>query len=283
MLYPSPYREFIPCPAAVADDAAAQAPATPEFVLPVLTRSAILLNLLLQDDAVDLELASCVVALDAGLAFSVLQLGNAIESGGSISQPASALVAAGREALQKLLECAPRVESQPGGKGNGPLPGLAMDAVVRASLAHLLGRELGKCNPKKCYLGGLLFQVPAMVAATAGVNDGYQGRLISVMCNSLPAALVKAAMWDVEKPGWVQEPLIATILLAEALLSRKNAAGCSALGAAPLWSCWPELDRDQRSALIDRCCELGQWARTNLLRIDPWEFMSRLERRNPWE
>src|ERR1035441_7969629 len=48
----------------------------PLLCLPILTRSASLLNLLLQDGAVDLELTSSVVALDPGLAFTTLQLAN---------------------------------------------------------------------------------------------------------------------------------------------------------------------------------------------------------------
>src|ERR1035438_3192530 len=44
--------------------------------LELTARSASLLNLLLQDGAVDLELTSSVVALDPGLAFTTLQLAN---------------------------------------------------------------------------------------------------------------------------------------------------------------------------------------------------------------
>jgi len=274
MLHSAPSRVFAPAPPPVADDATRPL-ARPEFLLPLHTRSAILLHLLLEDNAIDLELASCVVALDPGLAFAVLQAANPADSGASIWQLASALVAAGRESLQDLLECAPRLELHPSPDERNSLLALASDAVMRAGMAQLLARELGKCHPKKCYLAGLLLEIPAMVAVTAGSHDGYQGRLLSVMCNSLPVGLVKAAMSDLEGASAAHEPLIAIVLLAEALLREKEAAA--------LWNGWPELDREQRSSLVGGCCELREWMRKNLFCMDPWEFMSRLERRHPKE
>ncbi len=85
----------------------------PAVVLPLLTRSSGLLNLLFQDGTVDLELASSVVALDPGLAFGTLQLANRDRVGKSnpIWLFPLAVVAAGRDLMLQLVNQAPRIES----------------------------------------------------------------------------------------------------------------------------------------------------------------------------
>lgn len=245
----------------------------PEFVLPIMARSAVLLNLLLQDNAIDLGLASSVVALDAGLAFGVLQLANPVcgEGADPVWQLPAALVAAGRESLQDLLECAPRLEAQ--SDRHGKDAALMRDSVVRACVAQLLARQLGKCNSKKAYLGGLLMDIPRMVAATRKMPDGYRARLLSIMCSSLPAALVRAAMTEVDEGAGVSDPLMATILLAE--LQLRDTAE---LEASEFWGSWPDRSSEQRCCLLESCRDLSRWAGENVIRLDPWEFMVRLER-----
>jgi len=253
--------------------------------MPVLARSAVLMSLLLQDNAVDLELATCVVALDPGLAFGVLQLANPAcdRPGDPVWQIPLALVAAGREALQNLLEYAPRITLSALEGERGQLLQLARGAVVRACVAQLLARELGRCNPKKSFLGGLVFEVPQMVGLTAAVRGDYRARLLSVMCNSLPAAVVKAALADMDEAEGVNDPLLATILIAEALIQAATPASRSPIAASGSWRCWPDLVQEQRASLLKRCAELTDWVAANLYRLDPWDFMSRLERRKPGE
>ena len=81
--------------------------------LPILTRSALLTDLLLQDGTVDLELVSSVVALDPGLAFTTLQLGNRDRRDQEeiIWQFPLAVVASGQERLMQAVNQAPKIES----------------------------------------------------------------------------------------------------------------------------------------------------------------------------
>src|SRR5208337_5609490 len=87
-------------------------PDLPILGLPILSRSAALLTLLLQDGTVDLELTSSVVGLDPGLAFGILQAANLERNGdGEIWQFPLAVVAAGCDRLLTMVNCAPKVES----------------------------------------------------------------------------------------------------------------------------------------------------------------------------
>src|SRR5271165_4320094 len=89
--------------------------AVPFLSLPILSRSAALLALLLQDGTVDLELTSSVVGLDPGLAFGILQAANLERNGDAeIWQFPLAVVAAGCDRLLTMVNCAPKVESSYG-------------------------------------------------------------------------------------------------------------------------------------------------------------------------
>jgi len=276
-------------PVLVPSDASIPPLAGPEFVLPVLTRSAGLLNVLLQDNAVDLDLASSVAALDPGLAFGILQLANAEFSDREpVWQLPAAVVAAGREPLQQFIDCAPRVELRARPDPRKRLPRLAHDAVVLGCVAHLLARELGRCHPRKSFLGGLLLAVPEMAGFVVPQHDGYKPRLLSVMCRSLPSGIVKAAMADPSDDAVEDDPLVATILLAQAVLREKadgasGEGGFAALADAPLWRCWPGVLTGQRVSLLNCCSAVADWAGWNLYRTDPWEFMAKVERAQPCE
>jgi hypothetical protein len=256
----------------------------PEFVVPILPRSAMLLNLLLQDEPIDLELASAIVALDPGLAFAVLQLANPIEgdSGDSVWQFPEAIVTTGREELQRLVNRVPRVNGleRPGTRRCSPE--LVQNAAVRACVAYWLARALGRSNPRKGFLGGLLLDLPQMVSWNLPPGNGYRIRLLSVLCHCLPSSIVKAMMADGED---VRDcgPTAAITFLANASLAVGGPASRMDLAALPAWQYWPELDARQRSALLESSAELASWARASVYRVDPWEFMSRMERRRPWE
>jgi len=253
-----------------------------EFVPAVLTRSVALLRLLLQDGAIDLELASCVVALDPGLAFAVLQLANAGSDplATPVWQLPSALVAAGREALQSVLQCAPRVESA--GMLSGRLATLTCNAVVRASIAQLLARELGCSNPRKSFLAGLLLETPEMIAVSQPRRAVDRTRLLAAMLASLPAPVVNAAMSGKHAMKNVPDPLTAITLLSQALRCKALDGTALDVMAARYWCCWPECTASRREMLMERCLELARWAGENLYRLEPWDFLSRLERRCPW-
>jgi hypothetical protein len=259
------------------------------LVLPLLTRSLSLLTLLLQDSAVDLELAGAVIGLDPALAFGTLQLANRDRGEGEdpIWQIPLAVVAAGREALQQLLQRAPRIECSGHMGKQTRLCRLASHAAARASVAHLLARELGNCIPRKAYLSGLLLDLPAMVRLVT--PEISPAALLPAMCRALPAAMVRAAMGladdDQEPP---RDPLLAIGLIADAVLGAvaepsSLPAALEVLAAGPLWHCWQASSAEQRTFLLEQCCQLTTWARANLEDIDPWEFMARLERRNGWE
>jgi hypothetical protein len=262
-------------PLASLADAGVNSWVRPEFVLPVLSRSVAPLSLLLQDNAIDLALASSVVSLDPGLAFDVLQLANPAlgEPADAVWQLPSALVAAGRESLQSLLECAPRADGYCCGGANCRLTERMRDSVRRACIAHFLARELGRCNPKKAYLGGLLFDIPEIVPLTLAVREGFRVRLLSAMCSAMPACVVRAAIVQCDQNTDTSDPVVATIILAESCLRQPVKPV-----AFNLWGCWPEVEPKQRSLLLKACHELDQWTVLNLELLDPWEFMSRLER-----
>jgi hypothetical protein len=258
------------------------------LVLPLGTRCASLLTLLLQDGAVDLELASSVVALDPGLAFGTLQLANGNRNEGSdpVWQLPMALVAAGREALQQLVQRAPKIEASNPASNRTRLSNLTSGAVMRACVAHLLARELGGCNPRKSYLSGLLLELPALARFASPVASQVQ--LLATMCGALPAGIIRAAMGTTaEEENRPTDPLAAAALIADAVI-RARAEGLPTgameeLASTPLWHYWNETDTRQRTALLGHCCETAKWASAKLGHMDPWEFMARLERHNVWE
>src|SRR5271165_6192078 len=137
--------------------------AVPFLSLPILSRSAALLTLLLQDGTVDLELTSSVVALDPGLAFGTLQVANLERNGeGEIWQLPLAVVAAGCDRLQAMVTYALKVESSYDCGTSAKLRQLYVRCVQRACIAELLTNMLGNANPKQSYVAGLLFGLPGM-------------------------------------------------------------------------------------------------------------------------
>ncbi len=263
-------------------------PAVP--LLPVVTRCVSLLTLLLQDAAVDLELASSVVALDPGLTFGTLYLANRERKAGddAIWQLPQAMVAAGCEWLAQLLQACPRVESSSNAATRKRLAKLVEDAVVRACVTHFLARELGSASPRKSYLCGLLFEVP--VLAKLSSPPVSQTELLPAMCRTLPAGVVRAAMAKAFEDAQLgtSDPLVATVLAAEAIVRARAVMAewpetIQELADAPLWLCWEQTDALERTALLARCGDVAEWASASLRSIEPWQFMARLERRQPWE
>ena len=268
-------------------EALLEVPIESQLALPLLRRSVSLMSLLLQDGAVDLELAASVVGLDPGLAFGTLQLANRNREAGAkpIWQLPMAVVEAGREALECLVRCAPQIESCSSGQSRRKLRALISAGVTRACVAHVLGRELGGCNPQKAYLAGLLFELPAMLQLVSNPGDIPKAAVLSAMRHCLPAGIV----WEaIERAGegndGAHDPLAAIVLLAAGIV-RSQIVGPSLeeLAASALWHSWTELNHDQRCSLLVRCHEIAGLAAANLHRMDPWEFMARLERRRPWE
>lgn len=259
----------------------------PALLLPVLTRSLSLLTLLLQDGAVDLDLASSVAGLDPGLAFGILQAANRHREAGSepIWQLPLAVVAAGRESVGQLVERAPRMEDcgHPGKQLR--LRQLVTNAVVRGCVSYLLARELGGCQPRKAYLAALLLELPVLARlASAGSS---QVELLSVLCHTLPSAMVRAVMAGKSEPSGedTREPMVATSLIAQAVLELPTAEAESSpwvedLASRRVWDCWQGTDARQRMALLSHCCGMARWAAAHLHNLDPWEFMARLEQGN---
>jgi HDOD domain len=266
--------------------------ALPPFVLPLLTRSASLLALVLQDGAVDLELASSVVAIDPGLAFGTLQLANRDGESGAdpVWQIPLAVVSAGREAMLQLIGRSARVESDFHARRADHLHQLFANAVARAAVAHFLARELGSGNPRKSYLAGLLRDLPALVKTTFASQTISQAELLTTMCRSLPAAAVTAAVASPEAAGdaVAADPVVAIVRIADSVLTAGNggAADTSALEpliSGPLWRSWQAFDLGQRSCLLDRGCKVAKWSFAHVYKIDPWEFIARLESPRTWE
>ena len=264
----------------------------PAYVLPLLTRSASLLTLLLQDGAVDLELTSSVVAMDPGLAFGVLQLANHDGAGESdpVWQFPMAVVSAGREAMLRLAGRAARVESDFHGRRAALLRELYTNAVARAAVAQFLGRELGDRKPHKAYLAGLMAELPLVVKTTFATHAVSRAELLTAMCRALPAAAVTAAVAAVEtgEDTIAPDAIVSAVRIADSVVlltaaGDGDAAQLETLASAALWRSWHECDLQQRLFLLTRGRTLAKWAAANVSRMDPWEFMARLERRSTWE
>ena len=270
----------------------------PLLCLPILTRSASLLNLLLQDGAVDLELTSSVVALDPGLAFTTLQLANRErrEEDELIWQFPLAVVAGGQHRLLQAVNQAPKIESYSSTKIRAELRQLWVRAVVRACLARALSQQVGGGNPRQAFLAGLLLELPALVELTFPSCPSSQLGLQAAWRESLPpeiaAAIGQARDCDhVHAPSkdGPQTSLAASIRLAELLLgstmheSSPGPGKGRELASNSVWQCWKETSLRQRHLLLDRCCELARWAAAHAPGMNPWEFTARLERSKGWE
>lgn len=151
-------------PAWTGDDPASQRTHdfdSPSFLcLPISTRSASLLSLLLQESSVDVELTSAVVALDPGLAFTTLQLANRerYHEDEPVWQFSLALVASGRHRLLQAVHQAPKIESY-SSRAQAQLRRLWVRAVVRACVARLLGQQLGGVNSRQAFSGGAALRI----------------------------------------------------------------------------------------------------------------------------
>lgn len=253
-------------------------------MLPVLTRSVSLLRLLLRDSAIDLELASSVVGLDPGMSLGTLQLANARRHQGDdpIWQLPSAVVQAGRERLEHFILHAPTIESPGNSARRAQLEKVVEDAVVRACVAHGMTRELGQSNPRKAFLCGLLFESPLLAHGAAG-SSCSRGVLFSTMSHILPASMVRAVMAVDTDPGSPGDPLFAAVLMADAVVKAQRGVPERCLqecASSSFCDGWIDADRAQRRALLSHASDVANWAAASLHRMDPWEFMARLESRN---
>jgi hypothetical protein len=278
-----PLRGLAASTAPLCDEACAGQLGKQEVLLPVLGRSVALLQLLLREPALDLELADCVITLDPGLAFGVLQLGNLRgHSRGDVTwQLPLALVASGRSALQDLLDSAPRLESAADPAVVPQLFELVRNAVVRGCLAHWLARELGRCNPKKAFLAGLLAEVPRMAALTGAGRGGGRPNDLPFFARLMSFDLAKVA-GDHGRAQNLNQTLAAITRLAEMLRQKQAAEGAPTIADPPDWYPWLNLTTNDRLRLMDHGSDLARWAGENLYQLTPWDFISRLERHKPW-
>ena len=254
------------------------------LLFPVLSRSLSLLKLLLDDSAIDLELASVIIALDPGLAFDILQVANR-DAGDCLWQLPLAVVAAGRDAVQKLLRRVPEIEAL--SRNSGRLKQLAVDAVARASAAYVMARELFAGTARKAYLSGLLFELRSM--GRLALPELCSGQLLPAMGRALPPPVMWAAMG---KPAPEHQEITADTLgamvgLAEKVLRAQQGdsqhGSIAQLAESPLWNCCGEIERAQRAAVLARAGGVARWAAASLHAMQPWEFMARLEQRKGWE
>src|SRR5271157_860744 len=264
-------------------------PDFPILGFPILTRSAALLTLLLQDGTVDLELTSSVVALDPGLAFGTLQMANLERSGqDEIWQVPLAVVAAGCERLLEMVNCALKVESSYDCATSARLRQLYVRCVQRACIAELLTNLLGNANPKQSYVAGLLFGLPGMPPLEDPRNPALFVALQSALPGSLPADVLTAVAGQ-SANAKERNPVAASVLIANALLALPEGANPESsehiqrLASNPLWESWDECPMRERRQLLWQGCKLARWAAANAPRLSPWEFTARLHRRKSWE
>jgi hypothetical protein len=266
-------------------------PDLPILWLPILTRSAALLTLLLQDGTVDLELTSSVVALDPGLAFGTLQVANLERNGeGEIWQFPLAVVAAGCDRLLKMVNCAFKVESSFACGTSAGLRQLYVRCVQRACIAELLTKLLGGANPKQSYVAGLFLGLPGVLDPPSPTSSGFSVALKSALWGSLPADILTAVAGPSTNPEErPRNPLAASVLIANALLelpeceTPESSEQVQSLAASPLWESWEECSMRERRRLLGQGRGLGKWAAANAPRLSPWEFTARLQRHKSWE
>jgi len=251
--------------------------------LPILSRSAALLLLLLQDGTVDLELTSSVVGLDPGLAFDTLQIANQERNGdGEIWQLPLAVVAAGCDRLLTMVNCALKVESSYSVGVGARFRQLYLRCVQQACLAEFLACTLGNVNPKQAYVAGLL-------SGLLGPAEGISPELSSSLNCILSAGLYVQAMNSMHSPAAGGSPVDACVLLAESILDFGGIEGPGLTAKAqhlldsPLWDCWDSCGRQERCRIVAQGSRLGKWVGANAPRLSPWEFVTRLQRRRSWE
>ena len=250
-----------------------------DFRLPILARSVALLRVLLQDGIVDLELVSSVIALDPGLTYRVLQLANRDlpDDRDRIWQLPLAIVTAGRENLDELLDEAWQIEFVDSERSVAQ--SLITEAVLRAALAQALACELASCSPRKCFLSGLLFELPALVTFSDPVRIDSHAMLLSDMCHSLPVAIVRAALAEIASKAGPTDSMSAIVLIAQELLQAGRLGDLSLedLAGQPFWRPWSSLPMLQRRKILYRCSAIMAWVSKNLYHVHPWEFMAQLE------
>jgi len=264
-------------------------PEIPMPGLPILSRSAALLALLLQDGTVDLELTSSVVALDPGLAFGTLYLAN-LERNGQVEiwLFPLAVVAAGCDRLLAMVNGSRKVESSYDCGTSGKFRQLYLRCVQRACIAEWLTSVLGNANPRQAYVVGLLSGLPGMVSmagaeglelsdvATATLPRGFLGGMLST------AAAVSGGAAECS-------PVTSSVLLADALLglpgtdAPESSAAVRELTGSPLWRAWEAGSTRERCRILGQACRLAKWAGANTPRLSPWDFVARLHRRKSWE
>ncbi len=249
--------------------------------LPILSRSAALLTLLLQDGTVDLELTSSVIALDPGLAFGTLQAANLERSNGEVWQLPLAVVAAGCESLLIILNGALKLESSYDYGTGAKLRQLYVRGVQRGCIAELLTSFLGHANPRQSYVAGLLFDLPDILSLAQTGSRDHPCYLKSATPDCLLASTLSANA-DLN-------PVTASVLLANGLLEIPGSATADSspqlqsLASSSLWGAGDACSTRERCQFLAQGSRLGSWAALNALRLSPWEFMTRLRRHKSWE
>jgi|SRR5271166_3344577 len=266
-------------------------PDLPILWLPILTRSAALMTLLLQDGTIDLELASSVIALDPGLAFGTLQVANLERNAdGEIWQLPLAVITAGCDRLLEMVNCASRVESSFACGTSAGLRQLYVRCVQRACIAELLTNLLGGANPKQSYVAGLFLGLPGVSTPSSPTSSVLSVALRSALWGGLSANVLTADAGPSTNPGEHRSnPVAASVLIANALLelpegeTAVSSGKVQSLAASPLWESWDECSMRERYRLLGQGRVLAKWAAANAPRLSPWEFMARLQRRKSWE
>ena len=197
----------------------------PILGLPILTRSSALLSLLLQDGTVDLELTSSVVALDPALAFGTLQVANLERNGqGEIWQLPLAVVAAGCDRLQAMVNSAHKVETNYDCATSERLRQLYLRCVQRACVAEFVTNRLGNADPKQAYVAGLLFGLPAMSNPAGPRTSVLASALKSCLrLENLPDSALAAVAGSVATAR-ERNPIAASVLIANGVLELPDAA-----------------------------------------------------------
>lgn len=258
----------------------------PLVCLPILTRSAALLTLLLDDAAVDVELVNSIVVLDPGLAFATLQLASPdgeAATGVSHSLPL-AVVAAGRDQLLEVVRRASLLDAGLTSDAKAHLQRLFLRSARRACVALFLGRELGDVEPDQCYLAGLLSNLPGMVALTANrdlvlAQITLQKALRSSLQPEVFAAISEAAATSPKRPC---SAISASLSIANSMLEPADGEDprhLATLAASPLWAPWASTTLHRRTLLLGKCCAVAAWAAAQVQRLAPWEFATRLQRK----
>ena len=245
-----------------------------KMIAPILTRSKVLLELLLSQPVVELELVSSVVSLDPGLAYNTWRLTQQQAWNAPIWSIPLLVVTAGTDDLLRLVRMSPEVQSN----RDEEQPPAWVPSVLRGVAARTAARLLGRAECDSAYLAGLLWDFPGTdISSNCQLRSPAAEDKIerSRLCNSLAIDF---------RESWHDRMSVEdmTPVLEIAMAITLDEAGGTSTSACPVsdterTAVWPGVTPQRQREIMVRCRSVTSWAANNVFRLSPWEFWKQLE------